>query len=891
MGQETQEEFDRRMDAWERGRRENSSGQPDSSSSGRTSGSGIDTGKFEEELTKIFTNIGDKFGVKVGEAFSAVAGGGAAILGRTAPNQAFEQAMIKLSEKLPADWEKLNKALGSISNFVKDLRIEGQRLSNAGIGQGNYPQAQFDAQRGGYDDIADYIKNATGRGGRTMQGVGQTADESSKNYLAFSKELLEKNTQIKNMLITGQIRPEEVAEYAKVMTANRQGGLDTEQQRREISRNMGILAGITEQQVQATGMSRAELLNQLLAQQESTKQQQIMGSLRNEAERDALRVINARTATMGAATSDVIAKLYAGARLNEQDLNILTVGTKGRAGQIQAAVRQVKRTSGLAADDPARIAANKRLQREIDYANAYQGSKEFNIRAQSNADPGLQTAYDTITNQNRAQRGLRQTINTTGLNPYEAGTRQRAAADQNLLGRTQQSVLNPDGGPQANVGAAAYRLVSEAAEGLRINALSAQLAFVKLNETLGKTPESLEPVRKVFEFIAGKPGQTVEQRYDNNFQWTEDKIRELFGTRNPSTGAGVNPNRATNPPIVSTTNLGVAANGPVTVNSGGPVTVNPGNPSGVPSDRAGGVPETRIRRAGTLGETGAPLEASDGWLYAHKGESVLNPQQLTNLISGASLTAASESLNSIMTKMGGQKTPTGDNPGQTMLTKLMSNIKESTNSTPGIDIDKKFSQITTQISSVTGGGSTTTRRTQTADSQSAEAQLEKIKAQFASERDAIRNGIKADLGPDAKFADVNRAMKSSPEIKALEESLRASTADINRRIESGTGIEKTYESGIQRSQMTARSPSIPTVTDAFKDFKQQTTIPEIEEVAEEPAFEPIKLGEEVTLKDVLESLNQLNSTMGQMVTHTESISDASTKQVRATESLSGNRFA
>jgi hypothetical protein len=240
--------------------------------------------------------------------------------------------------------------------------------------------------------------------------------------------------------------------------------------------------------------------------------------------------------------------------------------------------------------------------------------------------------------------------------------------------------------------------------------------------------------------------------------------------------------------------------------------------------------------------------------------------------------------------MGNSKESKDTNPNQTMLTKLMSNIKESNTNTTGIDIDKKFSQITTQISSVTGGGSTTTRSVQTEDSKTAEAQLEKIKAQFATERDAIRNSIKADLGPDAKFADINRAMKASPEIKALDESLRATTADLSKRINAGTSVEKSYESGIQRSQMVARSPSVPSVADAFKDFKTQTTVPEIEEVAEEPAFEPIKTTEEVTLKDLLESMNQLNSTRGQMVTHAESISDASTKQVRATESLSGNRF-
>lgn len=62
-------------------------------------------------------------------------------------------------------------------------------------------------------------------------------------------------------------------------------------------------------------------------------------------------------------------------------------------------------------------------------------------------------------------------------------------------------------------------------------------------------------------------------------------------------------------------------------------------------------------------------------------------------------------------------------------------------------------------------------------------------------------------------------------------------------------------------------------------------------VPETPKEEPAAATQQVSLKDVLDSLERLNKTMGSMASHTESISELSGKQVRATKSLSNNRFA
>jgi hypothetical protein len=73
-----------------------------------------------------------------------------------------------------------------------------------------------------------------------------------------------------------------------------------------------------------------------------------------------------------------------------------------------------------------------------------------------------------------------------------------------------------------------------------------------------------------------------------------------------------------------------------------------------------------------------------------------------------------------------------------------------------------------------------------------------------------------------------------------------------------------------------------------KMFDQLTTLSKPEDGKAEA---PAATAQQVSLKDVLDSLERLNKTMGSMASHTESISELSGKQIRATKSLSNNRFA
>jgi hypothetical protein len=289
--------------------------------------------------------------------------------------------------------------------------------------------------------------------------------------------------------------------------------------------------------------------------------------------------------------------------------------------------------------------------------------------------------------------------------------------------------------------------------------------------------------------------------------------------------------------------------------------VDPKTASEVAASR-GGAP--RRRDHGTLGETGSPVEAKDITARLHKGETVATPEQLKNLMSNSASNAISEVMKSASTK------PTGSID----ISKITSGLKE----------------ITTTISSVSGGGSTTRSSTETEDSKAARKELDSIKAQFQTEKNDIRTQIKGNLGTDAKPMDVVRAMRDNPQAKALEARMQEATAKITSRIGARSQVSTSTESGINRTAINSmETPSISEKLSAIKAKKEIEEPEELETPVEENNFE--ESSDKVGLKDLNEQLVQLNTSIRQLIQHSADSVETAGKQVKATKSLSGNRFA
>lgn len=787
------------------------------------SGPGLDTDKLANTLKTSFEtaiqSLGGVLGVKL-DALTKAPQAYMGVMGSSNPNDALNVAVANTIKILP---EKLQGIADGIKYFVgvlNEIRSDSRAMGNIGVGQGNVPGMRYAAQQAGYPDINSAVEGLKGTD-KTLKGVGQTYDQAAGRFFEFAKEVRQ-DPQIKMMLDRGIIRDEDIPRLAAIAAGGKTQMLDTEEGRRRLAQQTSALGTQIEQQVQAYGLDKDAVLKHQQTLNNSADEQLRNQALRNDAERQGLKEIEVKSQAQGESMQKIIAGLYAGQRLSKDQQIMLQMATGGRAGQLRSAVREMKRTSGLADDDPAKIAARERYERELANMNASQNKQRFAQIGLNTADPSVRGAIETLQKENQAKASQGKTQLDTGLSPANARQRQMAAGAQNIYGLKQESVLNPDGGKVRNEEAETLKLISTISQQARSNAVAATGAFADLNKELGKAPEKLKPIYNFFDYLLGPASQTAEEKkraaYDPMLDILNGMLNPVKGSGNTS---GVPRDRSENP-TVNIPNSTVNLNNPSVVNVG-----PSGNtaPSGVNSDRSAN--PLLQRGTGTLGETGFPIELKDTIAQLHKGETVLTPGQLTNLINGSS--------------------------------------------------SSMLNNITSTISSITGGGSTTRSLSQDSKSKEAEQKIENVRAQYEKDRADITSKIRENMGPDAKHSEVLKALKTNPAAKDLESQMRNTIASLTETVRVGTSVEQT---GI-----------VPSLTDAFKGFNNEPA--EVEEViAEEPKSQFEEIGAEtISLKDVRDELIQLNTNIRQLIEHSADMADSATRQIRATESLSGNRFA
>jgi hypothetical protein len=146
-----------------------------------------------------------------------------------------------------------------------------------------------------------------------------------------------------------------------------------------------------------------------------------------------------------------------------------------------------------------------------------------------------------------------------------------------------------------------------------------------------------------------------------------------------------------------------------------------------------------------------------------KGEMVLTPEQAKKFMEGAKTEGIADAVKNLGGMMpGGAK---GNDSG-------------------GFSLSSLSKEISTSVSSVTSG-STTTRSVQNDDSKAASKELANVKEQYAAEREALLQKTKAQLGPDAGPRQVRNAMRDSDEGKAIEEKYKALKEPLYKQIEEG----------------------------------------------------------------------------------------------------------
>jgi hypothetical protein len=144
--------------------------------------------------------------------------------------------------------------------------------------------------------------------------------------------------------------------------------------------------------------------------------------------------------------------------------------------------------------------------------------------------------------------------------------------------------------------------------------------------------------------------------------------------------------------------------------------------------------------------------------------------------------------------------------------------------------------------------------------------------------------------PGAKSVSIADIKKSMAQSMSQFETQKNATARINEN----TNINNKEEAGINRISINDMMDNslAGSLSDKLASIKSNTEIEQPKEEIEQPKEE--KQSEEpvnkVGLEDLNEQLIQLNTSIRQLIQHSAESVDTATKQVRATKSLSGNRF-
>jgi hypothetical protein len=718
----------------------------------------------------------------------------------------------------------LGKAAAESYKLLDEYRDMANQANKVGIGQLNAAQLQEEAQKAGYKNGKDYLEQLAKTSGNSLKTIDQSNELSSRKFLDFAKDL-QGTPQAQKLKGLAGVSPEEIAQIAAIAAGGKTTQLNSKEGREDLLAKTAEMSNNINRLSTVTGQSREQIIANMQEYNKSARGQLELQAVGNDQTRDALQQSRVATAGLGQSMQNITSTIIAGGALNKDQRTQLQVSTGGRAGQYMRAARDVRRTSGLAEDDPQKIAAKERLQAEVARANEYQNSKQFAQRALTTQNPEQRAAYEKAQAENAQKFGQGATQRATGLTAEQAQRAQLVGlGDAAISGRTQEGRDRPYGAPGTqNEGARTTQALNSVYESARMNAAAASGELRKLNQELGQSPEKINAVK-----------QRLEQAFGNNTNQDEaDKRLKAAGAK-----------------VIET--------------------VAPGATPKVAKEReaAGQGPTRDKREHGTLGEIGQVSEPKDVVAKLHKGETVVTPDQLKNLLSGSASNAISDVMKSATVKQP---------------------------ATGGLDVSKitgGLKEITTTISSVTGGGSTTRSTVENDDAKAAKKELEAIKAQFQNEKNDIRTQVKGNLGEDAKPMDVVRAMRDNPQAKALEARMQEATAKLSARVSAGTKINTAVEPGINRTTIndseSESAESISSKLSAVKNNKLITEPEDTEYATEEPNFE--EQSNKVGLNDLNEQLIQLNTSIRQLIEHSAETVETASKQVKATKRLSGNRF-
>ena len=207
------------------------------------------------------------------------------------------------------------------------------------------------------------------------------------------------------------------------------------------------------------------------------------------------------------------------------------------------------------------------------------------------------------------------------------------------------------------------------------------------------------------------------------------------------------------------------------------------------------------RDEGTLGKTGSAVEPADFIGKVAKGEMVLTPEQAKKFMEGAKTEGIADAVKNLGGMMpGGAK---GSGSG-------------------GVNLSSISKEISTSISSVSGGGSTSINRVQNADSKKAQEELVALEQMQVAERKKLVTQLKEEGVIKGKHVN-SGDYKNIPQLAALKEKQDGEQAVLSKRVDAGTSYETVREEAkaetikMVTEQIAITKKSNSTLADMYRD--------------------------------------------------------------------------
>ena len=762
------------------------------------------------------------------------------------------RAITDLAVSVPVFGRALKAAGVDLNEYLKIA----QQGSQIGVGEGNASELQERALQSGFKNVQEYLDYLKQNYTNSMRTIGRTAEDSSKKLAEVAQRASNTN-EGQNLLKRNLITSDQLAQIAGIAAEGKSAMLKDAAGRQELAEETAKLATMMDANAKITGVSVDQQLKNRKESQTNSNDQLRMQALGSDQQRLQYTQNKALLEGQGKAMQDLTSTIYSGGRLSKDQQQLLQAATGGRGGQYIQAVREQKQTAGLAAEDPRRIAANKRLQDMVANMSVYQASPEFARRAQTTSNADQQRAMGTLQDQNTEKYAIRNIMQESQVTPAEARRRATEFGLQQGRGFKQEGLYDKEQIP--NVGAKPFEVLAEANEQARKTVIAVATEINKMTTALGNNTTALDGFRTSLIPLVGPPDQTQQQR--------NEMVLQMFNGKPGSTGAPPGTDQSTGKPLtVQTPAVNVQSSGPVIVTTPPVITpaatpVAPPAATPVAPPAAPPAPVGGTRGKGTYGETGAAAEIKDVVAQLHKGETVLTPDQRENMIKDS----ANAAFDKILGKKNGKESEVqnvqykNNDKNDAAFIKLQQDSETDRSTRANIPVPTpspvNIGDLRTEITE----GLTQTTAGQTAD-------MERIKADLSKQAATIKDPAQIETPKiDTSF------------VKQAEQMLESQTQGVFGNLRTAFAKQQRQAGPSINDEFKNYQPKVATVTPANQPTPQ----------VEQPRIES---RENVTLKDLNDQLMMLNKSIAQLVYSSTTNGTFAEQQIRVTKKLSGNRF-